>query len=150
MNDLERRPKGGANGRQVTNEDRAIIHAHINTLDFELGFPCSHCKQKHYIRDTGKNWTDLYNEYVVYHNNNVVSLPSVANGEDNTSTAAASVTITTYDSVSNNDSSNVDTISSRRNKQRERGTPVSFDTWRQFLAVVYSHVTFQKYVIIFM
>jgi len=144
VNDLERKPKGGANGRQVTDSDRAIINAHINTLEFELGFPCSHCKQKNYIRDTGKNWTSLYKEYLVYHKENVVlPPPSVA-----TTTGVIGVgdsTITTYE---NSVSSNAKSGLSKRSKQRKPGTPVSYDTWRQYLSVVYSHVQFQKYVII--
>jgi len=136
LNNQEKRPKGGANGRQVTEDDRAIIHSHINSLDFEVGFPCSHCKQKSYIRDTGKNWTSLYKEYVEYHKN------SIQQSASSTSEMITSMS-STVDSITTTDDT-IQTLSSRRKKQRLPGEPILYDTWRQLLKVVYSHVTFQK------
>ena len=122
----------------MTEEDRTIIHDYLNTLDYELGFPCSHCKQKSYIRDTGKTWTDLYKEFVVYHKTKVIAQQQPLVMEAGEVDNAVCDTITTLDSSSTKSG----TILSKRSKQRQRGQPVSFDTWRQFVRVVYSHVQF--------
>lgn len=130
----EKKPCGGLNGRELNENDRMIIGAHINSLETELGFPCSHCKQKSYVLDVAQNWTSLYNKYVDYclqHSNSMMEHDHDVTSNESLVPSEALTTISNK-------------ILLTKKHQRLPGDPVSYQTWRQFVRVAYSHLRVKK------
>lgn len=88
----------------------------------ELGFPCSHCKQKYYIQDVGLNWAKLYKKYLKYHEEH-------------------------HDMIVENDemtSATTQSGSTTNRRLRKSGDVLAYGTWFQYVRSVFSHLKFQK------
>jgi len=132
----EKKKHGGANGRQVTQEDLDILGLAVQDIRMELGFPCNHCKQKNYVMDVGQTWKSLYEKYVVFHGEYRERQNALTStGETDEQTAATD----TIAASSKNDNTSLPLY-----HQRAVGEVLAFETWRQYMRTVYSHVALRK------
>ena len=48
----------------LSDDDKERIRAHIEAYELEPGYPCAHREPLLYFHDGGKQWTDVYDDYI--------------------------------------------------------------------------------------